>query len=61
MKLKTKEDQSMDTSSLFRMGNKIPIEDVTEIKFAAEMEGRTIRVCPTRGSITYSATKHRHY
>ena len=46
MKLKMKEDQSMDTLPLFRMGNKIPMEGVTEIKFGAEMEGRTIRVCP---------------
>jgi hypothetical protein len=38
MKLKKKEDQSMDTSSL-RMGN---MEEVTETKFGAETEGRTM-------------------
>jgi hypothetical protein len=27
MKLKKKEDQSVDTSFLFRMGNKIPMEE----------------------------------
>jgi hypothetical protein len=43
MKLKKKEDQSVDTSFLLRMGNKIPIERVTETKFGAEMEGRTIQ------------------
>ena len=32
MKLKKKEDQSVDTSFLLRMGNKIPIERVTETK-----------------------------
>jgi hypothetical protein len=36
MKLKKKEDQSVDTSFFFRMGNKIPIEGVTETKFGAE-------------------------
>jgi hypothetical protein len=44
MKLK-KEDQSVDTSFLLRMGNKIPMEEVT--KFRAETEGD----CPTWGSI----------
>ena len=43
MKLKKKEDQSVDTSFPHRMGNKIPMEGVTEIKFRAEMEGRTIQ------------------
>jgi hypothetical protein len=39
MKLKKKEDQSVDTSFLLRMGNKIPMDGVTEIKFRAEPEG----------------------
>jgi hypothetical protein len=43
MKLKKKEDQSVDTSFLLRMGNKIPMEGVTETKFRAETEGRTIQ------------------
>jgi hypothetical protein len=42
MKLKKKEGQSVDTSFLLRMGNKIPIVGVIETKFRAEMEGRTI-------------------
>jgi hypothetical protein len=47
MKLKTKKDQSVDTSSfLLKMGNKIPMEGVTEIKFRAEMERRTIQRLP---------------
>ena len=45
MKLK-KEDQSMDTSSLLRMGNKTPIEGVTETKFGAETKGWTIQRLP---------------
>jgi hypothetical protein len=36
MKLKTKEDQSVDT---FRIGNKIPMEGVT--KFGAKKKGWT--------------------
>jgi hypothetical protein len=43
MTLKKKEDQSVDTSFLLRTGNKIPMEGVTETKFEAEMEGRTIQ------------------
>jgi hypothetical protein len=33
MKLKKKKDQSVDTSFLLRMGNKIAMEGVTETKF----------------------------
>jgi hypothetical protein len=43
MKLKKKEDQSVDTSFLLRMGNKIPMEGVTETKFRAEPQGTTIQ------------------
>jgi hypothetical protein len=43
MKLKKKEDQSVDTSFLLRMRNKIPMEGVTETKFRAQMEGKTIQ------------------
>jgi hypothetical protein len=46
MKLKNKEDQSVDTSFLLRMGNKIPMEGVTETKFGAETEGRTTQRLP---------------
>ena len=49
MKLKKKEDQSVDTSLLLRMGNKIPMEGVTETKFGAEMKGRTIQRLPNLG------------
>jgi hypothetical protein len=45
MKLKNKEDQSVDTLLLLRMGNKIPMEGVTETKFGAEAEGRTTQSC----------------
>jgi hypothetical protein len=49
MKLKKKEDQSADTSFLLRMGNKIPMDQVTEAKFGAETEGWTIQRLPHPG------------
>jgi hypothetical protein len=52
MKLKKEEDQSVDTSFLLRMGNKIPMEGITETKFRSEMEGRTFQGLPHLDSIT---------
>jgi hypothetical protein len=49
MKLKEKEDQSVDTSFLLKMGNKIPMEGVTETKFRAKMERKTIQRLPNPG------------
>jgi hypothetical protein len=49
MKLKKKEDQSVDTSFLPRMGNKIHMEGVTETKFIAETEGMAIQRLPHLG------------
>jgi hypothetical protein len=57
MTMKKKEDQSVDTSFLLRIGNKIPMEGVTEIKFGDEMEGWTMQRLLTQGSILKSATK----
>jgi hypothetical protein len=48
MKLK-KEDQSVNTLSLLRKGNKIPMEGVTETKFGAEMKAWTIHRLPDQG------------
>jgi hypothetical protein len=42
MKLKKEEDQRVDTMILFRRGNKIHMEGVTETKCGAETEGMTI-------------------
>jgi hypothetical protein len=39
MKLNKKEDQSVDMSFLLRIGNKRPMERVTEKKFGTETEG----------------------
>jgi hypothetical protein len=49
MKLKKKEDQHVDTLFLLIMGNKIPVEGVTETNFRAEMERRTIQRLPHPG------------
>ena len=49
MKLKKKEDQSMDTLVLLRKGNKIPMEGVTETKCGAETEGKAIQRLPHLG------------
>jgi hypothetical protein len=46
MKLKKKKDQSVDTSFLLRMENKIPMEGVTETKCETETEGLTIQKLP---------------
>ena len=42
MKLKKKEDQSVDTLPLLRIGNKTPMEGVTETNFGAETKEWTI-------------------
>jgi hypothetical protein len=60
MKLK-KEDQSVDTSTLLRMGNKIPMEGVTETKCGAKMEGMTIQRLPHLRIHPINYHKTRHY
>jgi hypothetical protein len=42
MKLKKNEGQSVDTVHLLRIGNKTPMECVSEIKFGAVKKGWTI-------------------
>jgi hypothetical protein len=56
MKHKKKEDESVDTSFLLRMGNQsvytsflLRMEGVTETKLGAEMEGKTIQRLPHLG------------
>jgi hypothetical protein len=49
MKLKKKEDQSVDPTFLLRMGNKIHLEGVTESKLVAKPEGRTMKRLPHSG------------
>jgi hypothetical protein len=42
MKLKKNEDLSVDTLPLLRIGNKTPLEGVTETNFVSETKGWTI-------------------
>ena len=49
MKLKKNEDLSVDTMPLLRIGNKTPMEGVTETKFGGETEGMTIQRLPHLG------------
>jgi hypothetical protein len=49
MKLKKNEDQSVVTLPLLRIGNKTPVEGVTEKKLGTETKGCTIY---TQGSIS---------
>jgi hypothetical protein len=51
MKLKKKEDQSVDTLFLLRMGNKIPMEGVTETSLDVRQKETPSRAFPTWGSI----------
>jgi hypothetical protein len=61
MKLKKKEDQSVNTSILLRRGNRIPMEGVTETKCGAETEGMTIQRLPHLRIHPINTTKPRHY
>jgi hypothetical protein len=60
MKLKKKEDQSVDTLILLRRGNKIPMEGVTETKCGAETEGKAIQRLPHLGIHPTYSYKPRH-
>jgi hypothetical protein len=59
MKLKKKEDQSVDPSVFLRRGNKLPMGGVT--KCGAETEGMTIQRQTHLGSIPYTVIKPRHF
>ena len=56
MKIK-KEDQSVDTSFLLRIGNNIPMEGVTETNFGTKTEGMTIQRLHHLG--IHTITNHR--
>ena len=51
MKLKKNEDKSVDTLLLLRIGNKTPMEGVTETKIGAEGKDGPSRDCHAWGSI----------
>jgi len=62
MKLKKKEDQSVDTLLLLRMENKIyPWKELQRQSLELRQKERPSRDCPTRGFIPYTTTKPRHY
>ena len=46
MKLKKKEDQSVDTLVLLRRENKTAMRGDTETKYGAETEGKAIQTAP---------------
>ena len=48
-KSRRREDQRVDTSYLLRIGNKIPMKGVTELKFGAKKKGLTIQRLPHLG------------
>jgi hypothetical protein len=61
MKLKTKEDQTVDVSVLLRRWNKILMGANKETKCGAETEGKPIQRLPHLRIQPYTVTKHRHY
>jgi hypothetical protein len=61
MKLKKKEDQSVDTLILLRRGNKITMEGVTETKCATENEEMIIQRLPHLGIHPIYITKTKHF
>ena len=61
MKIKKKDDQSVDISFLLRKGNKIHMERFTETKFRPKLDGKAIQRLATWGSIPYTTTKPIHY
>ena len=61
MKLKKKEDQSMDATVILRRGNNIPMGVDTETKCGAETEVKVIQRLSNLGIPPYTITKPRHY
>ena len=57
MKLKKKEDQSINASVLLRRGSKILMGGNTETKTRAETEGKVIQRLSHLGIIPYTDTK----
>jgi hypothetical protein len=61
VKLKKKEDQSVDTKSFLEGGTKYPWEELQRQSVEQRVKDRPSRDCPTWGSIPYIVTKPRHY
>jgi hypothetical protein len=61
MKLKKKEDQSVDTSVFLRRGNKMPMGGDTETKCGAETEGKNIHCLTHLGIHPIYSLQTRYY
>jgi hypothetical protein len=61
MKLKKKEDQSVDASVLLRRGTKYSRKEVQRQSVEQRLKERPSRDCPTWGSIPYTLIKPRCY
>jgi hypothetical protein len=61
MKLKKKEDQSVDASVFLRRCNKILMGGNIQTNLEQRLKERPFRDCPIWGSIPYTDTKPRHY
>jgi hypothetical protein len=61
MKLKKKEDQSVDVSVLLTKGNKILMEKIQRQSVEQRLKERPSRDSTSWGSIPYTDTKPRHY
>jgi hypothetical protein len=57
IKLKKKEDQSVDISVLLRRGDKILTGRIWRQSMEQRLKERPSRDCPTRGSILYTVNK----
>jgi hypothetical protein len=60
MKLKKKEDQTMDTWSFLEGGTKYPWEEIQTQSVEQILKEKPSRDCTTWGSIPYTVTKPRH-
>jgi hypothetical protein len=61
MKLKKKENQSVDTLVFLRRGTKYPWKELQMQSVEQRLKERPSRNCPTWGSIPYIVPKPRHY
>jgi hypothetical protein len=59
MKLKKKEDQSVDISVLLKRGSKYSCKEIQSVE--QNLKERPSSDCPTWESIPYTVTKPRHY
>jgi hypothetical protein len=61
LKLKEKEDQSVDTSFLLRRGKELSMKELQRQSLELRWKEGLSSDCPTWGSIPYTTTKPRHY